>query len=149
MIFRFYRKLGKPVAQITAETKPNINTTISEDASIGLLTTLNLSIGCRVMLRKNLWLNGKLVNGSIGTVRAIVYKKDVRPADLPLYVLVELDEYRKLGIHDNLFPIVPITKTFIHKGLKCFRKQLPLILGHAFTIHKAQGLTLEKVYIFT
>ena len=72
----------------------------------------------------------------------------MRPPALLLYVLIEFDDYRGLGIHNNWFPIVPITKTFVHKGLKCFRKQLPLILGHAFTIHKAQGLTLEKVIFF-
>ena len=34
------------------------------------------------------------VNGSLGTLEAIVYKHGTRPLDLPLYVLVEFDEFR-------------------------------------------------------
>ena len=68
-----------------AENKPNIATTIKEDIAIGLSSVLNLSIGFRVMLRTNLWIAGKLVNGSSGTIVAIVYKKDIRPPDFLLY----------------------------------------------------------------
>ena len=33
----------------------------------------------------------------------------------------------------------------VSRPLKCYRKQLALVLGHALSMHKAQGLTLDKV----
>ena len=38
----------------------------------------------RVMLRVNLWIQRKLVNGSLGTVEVIVYKCEIRPTESSL-----------------------------------------------------------------
>ena len=67
---------------------------------------------------------------------------------MPLFVLVEFDEFRGLCIYNKCFRITPISKSFMKRGMKCYRKQLPLVLGHDFCIHKAQGLTLDKVILF-
>ena len=48
-------------------------------------------------------------------------------------------------MYSKCFPIIPILKSFMKRGIKCYRKQLRLVLGHAFSIHKAQGLTLENI----
>ena len=98
---------------------------------------LNLATDCRVMLRVNLWIEGKLVNGALGTLKAIVYKLGIRPPELPLYVLVGFDEYREKCIYNKGFPIIPISKLFMKRRMKCYRKSLPLVLEHAFSIHKA------------
>ena len=63
-------------------------------------------MGCQVMLRVNLWIQGKLVNGSLGTLKAIVHEYGIRPPKLPLYVLVEFDEYREKCIYSKCFPTV-------------------------------------------
>ena len=34
------------------------------------------------------------------------------------------------------------------RGMKCYIKQLSLVLGHAFSIHKAHRLTLGKVTFY-
>lgn len=66
---------------------------------------------------------------------------------LPAYVLVEFDRYEGAKIVDNLFPILPITRTWHHKHFKCSRTMLPLTLAHAVTVHKSQGLTLDKISV--
>ena len=92
------------------------------------------------MLRVNLRIQGKLVNGSLGTLKAIVYKHGICPSELPLYVLVEFNEYHGKCIYSKCFPIIAILKLFMKRGIKCYRKKLPLVLGHAFSIYKDQGL---------
>lgn len=73
--------------------------------------------------------------------------KKTAPPDLPVYLLIEFDNYSGPYIINNWFPIIPISKSWMNKGIKFTRKQFPLILGHAFTIHKSQGLTISKVTI--
>ena len=60
-----------------------------------------------------------------------------------MYILIEFDDYQEKCLYDRWFPIILITKTWNNKRLKCFRRQFLSLLGHAFTIHKAQGLTVE------
>lgn len=114
----------------------------------GLEAIIAICIGARVMLVHNLWVQCGLVNGSVGTVRGIVYKDGIRPPSLPLTVLVEFDKYQGPCLQPN--NVVPITCQTTHwneKGRSCARTQLPLTLCWATTIHKSQGLTLDKVVI--
>ena len=80
---------------------------------------LNLAIDCQVMLRVTLCTQEKLVNGSLGTLKAIVYKHGSRPPELPLYVLVEFDEFRGKCMY-KFFPITPISKSFMEREIKCY-----------------------------
>lgn len=54
-----------------------------------LLSHLYLANNCRVMLRRNINVARGLVNGSLGTVRQIIYRADQRPPELPALILVE------------------------------------------------------------
>ena len=47
----------------------------------------------RVMLTANLWIQGGLVNGSLGVVKDIVYATSSKPPQLPTYVTVTFDSY--------------------------------------------------------
>lgn len=94
------------------------------------------------MLRYNLWTEGGLVNGSIGTVKAIVYKDGVKPPQHPAYILVEFDSYRGPYFIDRCFPIVPHMFIWNKNGITHAFWQFPLSLAHAITVYKSQGLTI-------
>ena len=137
---------GQPVAIIKAvHSGPSAEKASSDDAS-GLEPTISIAHGARVMLNSNLWVDAGLVNGAMGTVHAICYRSG-GPPDLPLAVMVRFDSYSGPALHDGSVPIIPLRRTWFHNGATCSRLQLPLKLAWAVTIHKAQGLTLDKVVV--
>ena len=109
-----------------------------------LESVLYLSIGTRVMLRRNLWTSHGLVNGAIGTVTNIV----VHPKDdtFPICIMIRFDKYSGPTINGSV-PIPPTEAKWNINGLDCKRTQFPLLVAFAITIHKAQGLTLNKAVI--
>ena len=138
--------LGQPIATIKAvHTGGNAAKASSDDAS-GLEAVVCLAKSARVMLTTNLWVQVGLVNGAMGTVKAICYRSG-GPPDLPLAVMVKFDHYTGPTLHDGTVSIIPIRRTWSNSGMQCSRLQLPLKLAWAVTIHKSQGLTLDKVVI--
>ena len=99
------------------------------------------------MLKANLWINKGLVNGALGYIRKIIYQPEHSPPINPPDVLmIEFDNYFGPTV-DNLVPIPQITKNWFSKSIKCTRKQFPIELAWAITIHKSQGLTLNQAVI--
>ena len=95
----------------------------------GLEAELKLVVGVRVMLRRNLDTSQGLVNGALGTVSAIC--KDC--------IQVTFDHTPKLQ-----FKIERVRSRFqVLRRFYVYRKQFPLILAFAVTIHKCQGLSLD------
>ena len=105
-----------------------------------------LARSARVMLTSNLWVEVGLVNGAMGTVEAICYK-DTTPPALPVAVMVRFDHYTGPTVYDGTVPITPVRRNWSSSCGQCSRLQLPLKLAWAVTIHKSQGLTLDKVVI--
>ncbi|XP_059078134.1 uncharacterized protein LOC131876694 [Cryptomeria japonica] len=103
---------------------------------------LLISKNARVMLTTNLWIEAGLVNGALGYVENIVYKTGSMPPEPPTYVMVKFDTYSRISFNAQNPKIVPISAT--HRGSTT---QIPLRLAWAMTIHKSQGLTLEKATI--
>jgi ATP-dependent DNA helicase PIF1 len=100
------------------------------------------------MLRANLWVEKGLVNGSLGYIRDIIYEPGTAPPnDVPLAIMVEFDNYSGPTIANNLVPIPAILKSWKVNGRTCTRKQFPIQLAYAITIHKSQGLSLDKAIV--
>ena len=137
---------GQPIATIKAvHTGPNAAKAPADDAG-GLEAVVCLAKSARVMLTSNLWVDVGLVNGAMGTVEAICYRTG-GPPDLPIAVMVRFDSYYGPTFPDGTVPITPLRRCWSSSGSQCSRLQLPLKLAWAVTIHKSQGLTLDKVVI--
>ena len=134
---------GQPIAEI--KVGPIAHNTTADDAG-GPQAVVHVTQGARVLLTSNLWVDMGLVNGTMGTLRAICYQRG-GPPDLPIAVMVEFDSYRGPTLHDGTVPIVPIRRNCLDGRASCSRLQLPLKLAWAVTVHKAQGLTLNKAVI--
>ncbi|KAL2474964.1 ATP-dependent DNA helicase [Abeliophyllum distichum] len=144
-------ELGRPIARIVSKNNCETATKSEPDQAKGLEKVLYISVGARVMLRANLTTHYGLVNGAMGTVVDIVYAVNYKsPCDLPLAIIVDFDNYRGTNFREgtNLIPIPPITSNWkASNGTSCQRTQIPVVLCWAITIHKSQGLTLDKVVV--
>jgi ATP-dependent DNA helicase PIF1 len=146
------KSLNCPIARIDAiHTGGNEARRADSDIAKGLEARLLLARGARVMLRSNLWTEAGLVNGSMGIVQEIVFEENQGPPSLPIAVLIEFDNYTGPAIMTaegkRLVPIPPSRQ--IWEGTKgiCSRMQVPVILAWSITVHKSQGLTLQKAVI--
>jgi ATP-dependent exoDNAse (exonuclease V) alpha subunit len=140
-------KLDAAVAIIPAQNNCLEAANADHEAAQGLEQKLYFCIGARVMLRSNLWIDQGLVNGSIGTITDIVYAPGKSPpSDPPITVLVKFDHYDGPSLNGSI-PIPTITKSWKNKEKTLTRSQFPLSLAWAVTIHKSQGLTLDKVVV--
>lgn len=61
---KYLRNSQCPVATILAVNNPDIKFSSSDETNIGLQNELYITVNCRVMLRRNLWVKGGLVNGN-------------------------------------------------------------------------------------
>ena len=90
-----------------------------------------------------MWVEAGLVNGALGYVENVVYMPRSKPPQLPLCIAVKF--YNYIG-----FPFDPQNPAFVPIPLvvRGNRKQIPLKMAWALTIHKSQGLTLERASIY-
>lgn len=99
------------------------------DVQTPVESLIKLKVGSQVMLLKNITLNDGLVNGA----RGVVVK--FSPEGLPVVKFRSAEftvKYEKWTVK-------------LMGGTTLSRKQLPLKLAWAFSIHKSQGLTLDCV----
>ena len=98
----------------------------------GLEAVLHIAVGAQVMLRRYLDTKCGLVNGAIGTITHIATS----------YVKVKFDhatdEYKVEKVKSRFLVL---------KKFYVYRKQFPLILVYAVTIHTCQGLSLDSALI--
>ena len=99
--------------------------------------TLRLRVGAQVMMIKNTYQKEGIINGSLGIVKGFSSKKN--------YPIVQFTNFRELTISPEEWLLERFdndTKTVIAEAKMT---QIPLILAWAMTIHKSQGLTLDKI----
>lgn len=138
------RDFNSPVFRIKSINNCSYAEKISADLAGNLENVLYLTIGSRVMLRRNLLTSRGLVNGAIRTVMDIVVDPD-KP-DMPIFIMVRFDSYSGQTVNASV-PIAPVEATWLSGGRECSRLQFPLLLAFSITIHKSQGLTLDKVVV--
>ena len=122
----------------------------------GLQTTLLTAVGSKVMLTYNIDVGDGLVNGACGLIQGILQCESGEVHTL----MIKFDSNRvgisarNKSIYKREYPdAVPITKVIAtfrigrRKALEVTRKQFPVKLAWALTIHKVQGLTVDKVVV--
>ncbi|XP_048257841.1 uncharacterized protein LOC125383536 [Haliotis rufescens] len=118
-----------------------------------LQKSLFVAIGARVMITKNIDTSDGLVNGVFGTISHISLT-DGEAFPSRIYVVFDNDKVshklRNLketasALQTNSTPIAPLEETVSNNG--GIRRQFPLKLAWACTIHKVQGITVNKAVV--
>lgn len=115
-------------------------------------TTVTLKEGAQVMLLKNLSAANGLVNGARGVVIGFEGQVDAEDANLDseAWPSIKPDmKWPKVKFACGVVRVVtPRVWTVEVQGtLVAKRLQIPLMLGWALTVHKCQGMTLDKVIV--
>jgi ATP-dependent DNA helicase PIF1 len=134
------KSLNSPIARCVAEHTRRKEIDVADDDQLD--REVLLCPGQRVMLTCNLWVEAGLVNGALGCIQNIFYMPGTKPPLLPMYTTVLFDKYIGAPFDINNPKVVPITPV-----IRGNRKQIPLKMAWALTIHKSQGLTLERATI--
>jgi ATP-dependent exoDNAse (exonuclease V) alpha subunit len=99
--------------------------------------SLKLKVGAQVMMIKNTLQKEGIINGSLGIVKDFSTKK--------LYPIVEFANSKTFTISPEEWLLEKFdAETRVNK-VEASISQIPLILAWAITIHKSQGLTLDKI----
>jgi ATP-dependent exoDNAse (exonuclease V) alpha subunit len=98
---------------------------------------LKLKIGAQVMMIKNTYQKDGIVNGSLGIVKELSAKKN--------YPIVEFTGGQIITISPEEWLLEKYDEQKRELVSEAGLTQIPLILSWAMTIHKSQGLTLDKI----
>jgi hypothetical protein len=105
------------------------------------------------MLTQNVWTDNRLFNGAFGYVWDIVWPAstvDCRQ-EPPSAILVAFDNYtgpsliKKNG--EKLVPVLRSKKDWAAGGITLSRTQFLLVLGYAISVHKSQGISIDRAVL--
>ena len=144
--------LGQPVNKEERDALWKLSTSTTHDS----LGRLPLFPGMKVMVQENLAFMNRVVNGSEGIVRDIIYQEE----DGKRYAIVVYVHIPGAGrVHptadEDIVPIFPETSSFswlrkLTEGIDksvVSRTQLPLLPAYAYTDYKSQGRSLDTAIV--
>jgi hypothetical protein len=163
----FAAKTGQPfftyVSKDEIEGSPITNPTILQIIDLlhsgrtsNRLNRLPIALQMPVMITTNIDLAGGIVNGSIGTIRAIDFTERPNGDRVLNHCIVHIPSAHADAMHGlshHEYPVLPETVSVRYQGSKSKqsvsfkRTQLPLIPAFAMTAHKSQGQTMDKAII--
>ncbi|CAF1168506.1 unnamed protein product [Rotaria sp. Silwood1] len=148
-----------PVQASKKACKIDLKPSKDENECASMFEQLPICIGARVICRRNIDFDGEMVNGTEAIIKDIVWDKDddiilpmsnrcVFPnlnralsAKLPKYIELELD-------NGSMYKMTPEEVSFKDQnGVSMTRKQYPLSLGYAITVHRSQCMTYNKLVV--
>ena len=144
------RSLNQPIAPVKAENNNKTAANCDSSTAGGLDNTTILAIGAQMILTTNVWKEAGLTNGTICQVQDIVYFQGKKPPQIPDIVFVHVPEYKGPSYHSNLpkiVPITPIRRQWHSCKTLCIRRMIPLQPAYALTIHKSQGMSLDRIIV--
>ncbi|PIA52728.1 hypothetical protein AQUCO_01000534v1 [Aquilegia coerulea] len=103
---------------------------------------IQLCKGARVMLIKNKDLKNGLVNGAVGTVISFSWDKKAckRIASKGFLPIVKFDSGKTVRVEPEKWEVIEDDRRV------ATRRQIPLMLAWATSIHKMQGMTLDSLH---
>lgn len=98
---------------------------------------LRLKVGAQVMMIKNTYQKEGIINGSLGIIKDFSSKKS--------FPIVEFSSGKIITISEEEWLVEKFDEERKQIIVEASVNQIPLILAWAMTIHKSQGLTLDKI----
>jgi hypothetical protein len=139
--------IAKVVAKLSTKKVTGKNHCI-KDCSYPMLS--GLGAGAVVMLLKNYVAELSIVNGCVGVVKQVVYRKRAGPREpgaLSAYVIIDFP-FIDIPEEKKCFPDAPRTTVpvsvdvFSCESYCCTMDTLPLRVYKAISIHKCQGISV-------
>ena len=145
------RDLRQPMLKVTASHEGLKAAEASSDDAGNLHAELLLAIGCRIILTENIWVERGLVNGALRTVIDILWQAGADSRKHPPYALVvAFDGYEGPDL-SPLYPgmvlIFRSHRDFYRGAVNYSRTQFPITVAYAITVHKAQGITVDRAVL--
>ncbi|KAL8376601.1 hypothetical protein RB595_007618 [Gaeumannomyces hyphopodioides] len=151
--FTHLEHLNEPVIQVLAQNTGSGGAAVESRDAGNLHNSLPLCIGARVMLTDNVWTKAGLVNGASGHVYDLTWAPGVVDPrqEPPFLLLMQVDKYDsppcfpdEPTIPPNIVPIFRVSRDFLKSNTACNGVQFPVTVSYAITVHKSQGMTLDK-----